>query len=147
MHDHIIQRKFLRDPDGGKDVVSAVGVKMGFDLPIQKRQQRLAFEIKFRPVKILVGLSPAKLFPIPCRAEKLFPDDCGRRHAGDRRGRLAVIGGFGILSQRELNRDRRGQKHIVDPPPIGRDGRNLPRNRIGAARPGQNGCYASLHRL
>ena len=57
VHQHQIQRKFLGNADGGKDVIRPVAMEKGLALPLQHRQQSFALGVVFRGIVVFPRLA------------------------------------------------------------------------------------------
>ena len=141
------QAELLCDAQRGEDVVRAVRVEMRLRLAPEQGQQRFELAVVVRIVLIRVILRPRLARKILLGLVQLLADERRGRHAGDRRLVLIVIDRLGVLAQRELDRQRRFEDHIVHPPAGRLDQRDLPADRVGAARADRRRRHARLARL
>ena len=142
--DHIVQVKFLCNPDGGENIVQPMGMEMGLNLPVQYRHQRLQLHVKIRSVEVRILLGQLLLHPVLLGFPEIFPDQCRRSHTGHRRFVPVVIRGLRIFSQGKLHGNGRFQNHVINAPSIGSDGRRLPRNGIGRTRSHDHRSHAAV---
>ena len=104
----------------------------------EQRQQRFQLDVIIRVVLVRVILRPCLAGKVFLGLVQLFTDQRGSRHAGDRRLVLVMIDRLGVLAERELDGERRLNHHVVHPPPGGLNERDLPADRVCAARADRN---------
>ena len=131
----------------GENIVRTVRVEVRLRLAPEQRQQRFELAVVIRIVLIRVVLRPRLARKIFLCLIKLLADERCGRHAGDRRFVLIVVDRFGVLAQREFDRERRLKHHVVHAPPGGLEQGDLPADRVGTARADCNRGHARLARL
>ena len=137
IHGHL-QAEFFGDPDGGENVVAAVGVALQRDLALHHRDHGFHLHIK---AGVLAGFL---VLQVTLGLEQGLPQHGGGTHTGHggALGTLAVAP-LGIFAESALHSQRELDDHIVDPLAHQLDGDEGAADDIGAAGAGAGGGHAA----
>ena len=134
VNDNRPQTELLRNAQCGKDIVRTVRVKMCLSLAPEKRLQRFHLDVEIRLVLLRIVLRTRLAQEILLRLVQLLADDARGCHARDGRFVLIVVDRLWVLAQRELDRQRRLENHIVHTAACRLEQRNLSADGVCAAR-------------